>query len=521
MVMNRKIGIILLLALFNSFLLCAQNYHVGDIITNLDGSQGVVFWVNHDRTAGWMVAMGDASSACQWGKATTIPDLPSTTSWSQFAFHLLLNELDGKENTRKIREKAQSTSGWPATYAAGVVDYDHDWYLPSAGQMRILFANLPLIEAKLGSNSGFTTLAPNKRYWTSTQNTQSNAWTVYGLDGVLFSAPKTSSFAVRAIRSFEMTGGFASYHWTPDGEITPDILVVPQETTQYTVTITMGNSCSVQDSQLITVSEAEDEELTVTACEFYEWEGDIYYVSGDYSKVLTSPEGCDYTVTLHLTIQNAPSVTLISDDEEICEDESTTLHAVIQQASIGDILCTDGTFVHPADWSASIGKTAKGVIFYVDGTGSHGWAVGLNDLGTAKWCQTATLVPGLTNYSTPREAMYDFEGAYNTQKIRAAGNATQFPAVYKITADMYEEGWYLPAIGQFRYLYANLYTVNNAIQRIKNTTMPSAVLINNMQWFFWSSSQCNRQKKWELGLRGDVSLWDGDKTAHVRAVCSF
>ena len=519
--MIRKIWLILCFVLGNSLLLFSQNCHIGDIIVNPDGSKGVVFWVNDTRTAGWMVAMEDASASVRWGTTTLVNDVlfPSNTSSPINVYNSLMAEFDGKENTRKIREKAQTTSGWPSNnYAAGEVDYENGWYLPSIGQLRILFGNLALVEDKLSSNNEFTTLSreSGKKYWSSTQNGPNSAWTVNVEGCYIISNQKTNYNMVRAIRDFEMTGGFASYQWSPIDNSTADMYVWQEA--NYTVTVTMGNSCSASDSQYITVESMDDVVLPpVTACESYEWEGETYTVSGNYTKVFTTPAGCEYNMTLPLTIINRPSITLIADDEVICEGESTTLHAVIQQASVGDILCTDGTFVHPTDWSSSSGKSAKGVIFYVDGSGSHGWALGLNDLGTAKWCSAETTVPGLAYITSTRQAILDIDGASNTQKIRAAGNATKYPAVWLITEQMYNDGWYLPAMGQLRYMYANFYTVNYALQKVGGST-----LLDTESWFYWTSTQHSAQKKWELGYRGDVTSYNGTTgTPKVRAVCSF
>jgi hypothetical protein len=56
-----------------------------------------------------------------------------------------------------------------------------------------------------------------------------------------------------------------------------------------------------------------------------------------------------------------------------------------QNISIGDILCTDGSTVRPEQF-ASTGKTAEGVVFYVDASDSHGWVVSLDDQSSSiKW----------------------------------------------------------------------------------------------------------------------------------------
>ncbi len=529
MVMSRKTWMILMLLLGNSLLLFSQNCHIGDIIVNPDGSKGVVFWVNDNRTAGWMVAMQDANNnqTCRWGLQTynALVQIPFTTTQDAFRFDLLMNELDGKENTRKIREKAQTMSSeWPSSYAAGVVDYDNGWYLPSIGQLRILFANLGLIETKLASNNEFTTLlsASGKKYWSSTQNGQNSAWAVNGQACYITSNQKDTYNYVRAIRDFDMTGGFATYQWSPIDNATADMYVWQED--NYTVTVTMGISCSASDSQYITVESMDDVVLdSVTACESYEWEGETYTVSGNYTKVFTTPAGCEYQVTLPLTIIYTPSVTLIADDDVICEGESTTIHAtaehgVPQLVSVGDILCTDGSIIPLSDWSSNNGKTAKGIVCYVDFTGGHGWAVGLNDLGTASWCSTDVLVQGLTNYTTPREAMYDLDGAYNTQTIRATGNASQFPAVFKLNNNMINEGWYLPSIGQWRILFVNLDIINASLDSLGGTAL---TLVKNKG--YWSSTQCDASKKWMLTERASVKTETGTNITnrYVRTMCSF
>ena len=42
----------------------AQSYHVGDLYTAPDGSQGVVFYLHPDGSGGWVVALHDAPHSC-------------------------------------------------------------------------------------------------------------------------------------------------------------------------------------------------------------------------------------------------------------------------------------------------------------------------------------------------------------------------------------------------------------------------------------------------------------------------
>ncbi len=63
-----------------------------------------------------------------------------------------------------------------------------------------------------------------------------------------------------------------------------------------------------------------------------------------------------------------------------------------QVAHIGDILCTTGVYVSPVEFDDS-GLEAMGVIFYVDATGQHGWAVALEDAGNFKWSNDSYVTP--------------------------------------------------------------------------------------------------------------------------------
>lgn len=62
--MMKKIWMILILMLCSSFILHSQYCHVGDVIYDNNGNpQGVVFYINPEGTAGWMVALTDASAS--------------------------------------------------------------------------------------------------------------------------------------------------------------------------------------------------------------------------------------------------------------------------------------------------------------------------------------------------------------------------------------------------------------------------------------------------------------------------
>lgn len=448
----------------------SQVYHLGDVITNPDGSKGIVFYIHPDQSGGWMVALQDASEGCPWGTSGDVPNL-NNYNYNQGVTNQLLDELDGYNNTQAIRTYQNNNAG----YAAGKVDFAHGWYLPSTGQLRILISKLALLETAFTSAGG-TSLSRNLHYWTSTEVSASQAWYISSNSwgGFYTKGSKTDNYAVRAICNFTMTAPFngeLTYLWST-GATTQDITVSPAQTTTYSVVVSSGAGCGSTAQQTIVVNP-------------------------------------------HL------SVSIVANDDAVCEGEAVTLHAeasgggggTYNGISIGDILCVDGSIQKPGDWPVA-GKTAKGIVVYVDQTQIHGWAVGLNDLGTSKWCQQQMDVAGLTNYDNARDAIYDFNGYGNTQAIRSAGNASAFPAAWMVD---FNEGWYLPAVGQWRYMYANLYTINASLQKVNGTQFPISTT-----WWYWSSTESTSQLKWDLDSNGYADRHNGTSfTERVRAMCSF
>ncbi|MCR5645278.1 MAG: hypothetical protein K6F96_02640 [Bacteroidales bacterium] len=176
------------------------------------------------------------------------------------------------------------------------------------------------------------------------------------------------------------------------------------------------------------------------------------------------------------------NVSINLENTEICEGEEVILHAIVPPAVFyapGDILCTDGSVVKPSNWPC--GKTAKGIVFYVDASGQHGWAVDKNitpcrvsnDLNNTvvKWSSNTYSsnvkgdVPGLHNYNQWKDAVKDFDGYSNTRIIReythvTTNDSATFPAAWSVDFD---NGWYLPAAGQLNVLFGEILLVNASL----------------------------------------------------------
>ena len=253
-----------------------------------------------------------------------------------------------------------------------------------------------------------------------------------------------------------------------------------------------------------------------------------------FSQHLQTSSGCDSVITLALFVVETPSLTVSTQPEVICTGTTAQLDAlgigvsyydalVPPIVSIGDILCTDGTIVKPETWPI-LGKTANGVVFFVDSTGLHGWAVHLNDQGSsfiwggsvAYWWDLSTL----SNYTTPPTAMMDLDGYNNTQMIRAAGGLnTNMSAAWAVDFD---NGWYLPAAGQLRKLYGVIRWVNPTLQIVGGTQFPSHLNGgNNIWWYYWSSTELSASGAWYVINDGYLSYANKSTLYRVRAVRAF
>nr|MCR5660255.1 hypothetical protein [Bacteroidales bacterium] len=173
-----------------------------------------------------------------------------------------------------------------------------------------------------------------------------------------------------------------------------------------------------------------------------------------------------------------------------------------QAVNIGDILCTDGSTVR-SDEYASSGKTAQGIVFYVDNTGQRGWAVNLaNETIETHWVSQNHYydgydIPDLPSLHYSREAIFDLDGYRNTEIIRATHEADWYPAAWAVD---FEHGWYLPAAGQLRWLIAYVNEVNESLRMVNGSPFVHA----SPNWY-WSSTEQDAMHAFVVSDRGSTA----------------
>ena len=237
-----------------------------------------------------------------------------------------------------------------------------------------------------------------------------------------------------------------------------------------------------------------------------------------------SINGCDSNATLQLWVTGIPEISALAVPGVICLGDTVELYALGEHSNViidtmqartfvGDILCEDGSIIRPADWPC--GQTAKGIVFFVDSTQQHGWALALDNDGCVWFGSNGTTIPGITNYPSTREAIYDLDGYTNTQIIRSVGNASTFPAAYLVD---FEHGWYLPAAGQMRILYSLIMTINQSLQLVGG--VPINIQLTTTS-HYWTSTIREGMSVYAMSPSFGVEPYTGSNDSNVRAVCDF
>jgi hypothetical protein len=156
---------------------------------------GVVFWVDNTRQHGLIVSMIDLSSSQAWSNVIDT-EIGTTNDW------------DGANNTLAIigqnghsSSAAQLCSDYiNADYGTGSFD---DWYLPSFAELNHLWNNIYEVHKTIDNDNNSTTRPLELViYWSSTENSSTNARVFnfsLGGNGLI---GKANSYSVRAIRSF-------------------------------------------------------------------------------------------------------------------------------------------------------------------------------------------------------------------------------------------------------------------------------------------------------------------------------
>ena len=311
---------------FAAMICFGQTYHIGDLYTAEDGSQGIVFFVTADG-GGWAVALHDAPSDHGYVWTGVGGDIPELTNYD-LPSQTTLADTSGYANTLAIRNYSGA-----GDYAANAVDFDHGWYLPSLAQLCLIYAQLPFIQAALTAAGGTPLQTEHSStyyswqdiYWSSTESSGSQAWLLPFTEdagsavawsqytGTPMQVLKSERAMVRAVCNIpppeNVYDTTLTYIWNT-GSTDPHFSDVPLQTTNYTVTVSNAYGCTNSASVEVMVLDNEPQTYYDTICQ-----GATY---NSYGFSLTAEEtdnildttlfriagaaGCESEITVYLTL---------------------------------------------------------------------------------------------------------------------------------------------------------------------------------------------------------------------------
>lgn len=188
-----------------------------------------------------------------------------------------------------------------------------------------------------------------------------------------------------------------------------------------------------------------------------------------------------------------------------------------QTVHIGDILCTDGSTVSVSEFPSS-GKTAMGVVYYLDPSGLNGLAVNLYDDATDIEYGGYGVDFPIPDVDEARKAIYDFDGYSNTETMRGMyGGSYYYPAVW---CTDFDNGWYIPGAGELRLLYNNILTINSSLTAVGGTA-----LFDNTD-NYWTSTERTPYHMHDMNRKGNLGNYTKTMASNpailgVRSICSF
>jgi hypothetical protein len=166
-------------------------YSIGDFTHG-----GIVFWLDETKRHGLVCAKTDQTSGVRWYSGTNTHSMAfgdGPLAGNMNTAIIIANEGygDGQSyaarycNELKIIEDGKS-------YA--------DWYLPSIGELNLMYQNKAAIDATATAHGG--TAIGLAWYWSSTENGIDSAWSLYFPAGGILHNLKSAVLRVRAVRAF-------------------------------------------------------------------------------------------------------------------------------------------------------------------------------------------------------------------------------------------------------------------------------------------------------------------------------
>jgi len=292
----------------------------------------------------------------------------------------------------------------------------------------------------------------------------------------------------------------------------------------YTRTFPAGDShgcdSTVNFTLVVNPPEVTETMATVVQDMGYMWHDSVYREGGSHAVISTSVDGCDRLDVLTLRVIDASCP-----NADVCHGDTVTLtvtaalskaltNDTLQPRKVrpGDVLCSDGSIL-PVDSYLGSGKSAKGVVFFVDETGFHGRAVALSEVQRMAVRTVPPLVL-IRPHDEDSTAIHDRDGEANTLNMKtldAAYNGDNFVSDATAVSYCYYfnhntlapdgvwHGWYLPSYGELSMMQCNVWEVKRTMNILCQQN--SAYKPFN-SYYYWASTVCDSTRLWMISFSG-------------------
>jgi hypothetical protein len=161
------------------------------------GAQGIVFYVDTTNIHGCAVSLTQSGPIAWSSNANNNPTSHTFNHWRD-----AIRDFDGDGNTQSI-----TNQGTAATYPAAwsTVNIGQSWYLPSAGQLNLLFGELITVNTSFGLVGGVPINPGDDIFlWSSTEKSNSQAIVIGISDGWVggYDKNEDEDLYVRAVIDF-------------------------------------------------------------------------------------------------------------------------------------------------------------------------------------------------------------------------------------------------------------------------------------------------------------------------------
>ena len=466
---------------------------------------GVISYASGDK----LLAINLPQTSVQWGGyGTDISGLTNITSSSTAK-----NDFSGKGSTSKIVSVLGNNSSYAAGYCYNFMTSgtsSGDWYLPAVGELYAsVWTNQSLVNSGLNAAGG-TQFMPSYYYWSTSEFSDTAAWTVKPNDGLVDWSSK-SAYALTLVKcvlelnvnddnTIKICGKDYQYTCAVEGNVTGGSGSACGGLYQYCSCSSpytwSGGACACPTSYKYTCSGTGYTGGSGTACggkyqsctcaQDYTWNGSACVSACDssykYTCVGDGYEGGDGDSCGGK--YKACTCTL----GNVWRDGVCQVPCIAKTCSVSCIVNSDLTCTQ----SKVSGKTPIGVV--VSANGNDRTVMNLEDSATMLWSEqdvNVTEIPEIADTEIDKLTA-DWNGKnYTANWVDFYGeNAAYAPGYcYNYTTAGTSKGqWYLPSVGEIMLLRKNL--VDNTIGFImaESTIYPS--LSADIDGY-WTSSESN------------------------------